>query len=98
MSDMFDVAGKVVMITGGSRGLGRAMSLEFGRRGAKVAIASRKLEGCEKVAGEVRELGAEAFRVACHVGYWDSLETAVAQVIAHFGRIDIIQITFIGRK
>ena len=63
MTDMFDVAGKVVMITGGSRGLGKAMSLEFGRRGAKVVVASRKIEECEKVVEDLRSQGAEALAV-----------------------------------
>jgi NAD(P)-dependent dehydrogenase (short-subunit alcohol dehydrogenase family) len=90
MTDMFDVADKVVMITGGSRGLGRAMSLEFARRGAKVVIASRKLAECEKVAEEVRALGAEALPLNCHVGQWDELEAVVENVVAHFGRIDVL--------
>ncbi len=90
MSDQFDVAGRVVMITGGSRGLGKAMSLEFARRGAKVVIASRKLEECEKVAAEISAAGGEALAVACHVGQWDGLEAVVERVMAHFGRIDVL--------
>ena len=87
---MFDVAGKVVMITGGSRGLGKAMSLEFARRGANVVIASRKVEECEKVAAEVRALGVEALPLVCHVGNWDALEAVVEQVTGHFGKIDVL--------
>lgn len=90
MRDMFDVSGKVVMITGGSRGLGKAMSLEFARRGAKLAIASRKIEECEKVAEEVRTLGADALALACHVAQWDNLESVVNRVVEHFGRIDVL--------
>jgi NAD(P)-dependent dehydrogenase (short-subunit alcohol dehydrogenase family) len=90
MDDLFDVTGKVVMITGGSRGLGKAMSLEFARRGARVAVASRKLQECEKVAAEIRSLGSEALPIACHVGHWDTLEAVVDQVVAHFGRIDVL--------
>lgn len=90
MTDMFDVKDKVVMITGGSRGLGLAMCLEFGRRGAKLVIASRKLDECEKVAEQVRALGAEAMAIACHVGRWDSLEEVVDTVIQKFGRIDVL--------
>lgn len=78
------------MITGGSRGLGKAMSLEFARRGAKLVIASRKLDECENVAAQVRELGSEALAVACHVGQWDTLETVIEQVVQHFGRIDVL--------
>ena len=68
MDELFDVHDKVVVITGGSRGLGRAMSLAFGQRGARVVIASRKLEECEKVAAEVERDGGEALALACHVG------------------------------
>jgi NAD(P)-dependent dehydrogenase (short-subunit alcohol dehydrogenase family) len=90
MSDMFDVKNKVVMITGGSRGLGKAMSLEFARRGAKVVIASRKIEECEKVAAQVRALGADALAIACHVGNWDSLDGVIDLVIRKMGRIDVL--------
>lgn len=90
MTDAFDVTGKVVMITGGSRGLGRAMSLEFARRGARVVVASRKLEACQALVDELAELGAEALAVACHVGHWDSLAGVVEQVIERFGRIDVL--------
>jgi len=90
MSDMFDVAGKVVMITGGSRGLGKAMSLEFARRGARVVVASRKIEACEALVKELQALGAEALPVACHVGDWDALEAVVDKVIDHFGGIDVL--------
>jgi len=90
MQDMFNVKDKVVMITGGSRGLGKAMSLEFARRGASVVVASRKLDECEKVAQEIRDLGAEALAVRCHVGDWDALEAVVNQVVEKFGRIDVL--------
>lgn len=90
MADMFDVKDKVVMVTGGSRGLGLAMSLELGRRGAKLVIASRKLDECEKVAEQVRELGSEAMAIACHVGNWDGLEQVIDTVIQTFGRIDVL--------
>ncbi len=90
MSDLFDVAEKVVMITGGSRGLGRAMSRVFAARGAKVVVASRKLEACEKVADEIRAAGGDALPLACHVGDWSSLEGVVNAVVAHYGRIDVL--------
>lgn len=90
MSDLFDVAGKVVMITGGSRGLGKAMALEFGRRGAKVVVASRKLQPCEDVAQQIRDMGSEALALACHVGQWDSLDAVIDRVITHFGKLDVL--------
>ena len=90
MSDVFDVSGKVVMITGGSRGLGRAMSLAFAGRGARVVIASRKIEACEALAGEIRNAGGDAMALACHVGEWDALEGVVDAVVSHYGRIDVL--------
>lgn len=90
MDKLFDVTGKVVMITGGSRGLGRAMSLAFAERGAKVVIASRKIDSCEALAQEIRAKGGDAFALACHVGQWDTLEGAIDAVVAHYGRIDVL--------
>ena len=66
-----DATGKVVVVTGGSKGLGRAMALGFAEAGADVVVASRKLEPCEIVAEEVRALGRRALPVSCHVGDWD---------------------------
>ena len=81
---------KVVLITGGSRGLGRAMSLAFAVRGAKVAIVSRNLASCEATAEEVRALGTEAFPYACHVGQWQALDDMVDAVYERFGRVDVL--------
>jgi NAD(P)-dependent dehydrogenase (short-subunit alcohol dehydrogenase family) len=90
MTDMFDVKDKVVMVTGGSRGLGRAMCEEFARRGAKVVIASRKIDACEALAEEIRAAGGDALALACHVGDWDSLDGVIDAVVDHYGRIDVL--------
>lgn len=90
MNDIFEVADKVVLITGGSRGLGKAMALEFASRGAKVAVASRKIDECQKVAELINQSGGEALAVQCHVGNWDTLEAVVSQVVEHFGRLDVL--------
>lgn len=86
----FDMTGKTVLVTGGSRGLGKAMALGFARAGADVAIASRKLEACEAVAEEITRLGRRALPYACHVGHWDELDGLVDTVWNHFGRIDVL--------
>ncbi|MCZ6895636.1 MAG: glucose 1-dehydrogenase [Gammaproteobacteria bacterium] len=88
--DLFDLSGKVALITGGSRGLGREMALAFADHGADVAIVSRKLEQCEKAAAEIEAKGRRAFPYACHIGHWDELDPMVAAVNDHFGRIDIL--------
>jgi NAD(P)-dependent dehydrogenase (short-subunit alcohol dehydrogenase family) len=86
----FDLTGRVALVTGGSRGLGRAMVRGFARAGADVVIASRKLEACEEAAEEVRSLGREALAHACHVGDWDALEALVDAAYARFGRLDVL--------
>jgi NAD(P)-dependent dehydrogenase (short-subunit alcohol dehydrogenase family) len=84
------LAGKVALVTGGSRGLGRAMSLGFADAGADVIIASRKLENCQAVAREVEAKGARALPIACHVGHWDELDSLVDQSYDAFGHVDVL--------
>jgi NAD(P)-dependent dehydrogenase (short-subunit alcohol dehydrogenase family) len=82
--------GKVVVITGASKGLGRAMALGFAEAGAAVVVSSRKQQPCEEVAGEIREMGRRSLAVACHVGDWGQCETLVETSVAEFGRIDVL--------
>ncbi len=86
----FDLSGKVILVTGGSRGLGYQMVKAFAEQGADLVIASRKLDACEAVADEVRALGRRALAVACHVGKWAEVERLVEVVYAEFGRIDVL--------
>jgi NAD(P)-dependent dehydrogenase (short-subunit alcohol dehydrogenase family) len=90
MSDLFDLTGKVAVVTGGSRGLGREMVLAFAERGADVVIASRKVENCETVAEEVRALGRRALAVGYHAASWDGADELAATAWAEFGRIDVL--------
>ena len=86
----FDLTGKIALVTGGSRGLGREMVLAFAERGADVVIASRKIETCEAVADEVRALGRRAMAYSVHAARWVELDTMVEHVYAQWGRIDIL--------
>ena len=90
MDPLLDFSGKVVLVTGGSRGLGLAMVKGFAERGADVIIASRKLDNCERVAAEVRSLGRRALAVAAHVGRWEECDRLVEAAYAEFGRVDIL--------
>lgn len=87
---LFDFTGKVVLVTGGSRGLGYQMVKAFAERGADVIIASRKLENCEAVAEECRALGREALAVSAHVGKWPECDRLIEEAYAAFGRVDIL--------
>ena len=80
----------VALVTGGSRGLGRSMSLGLARAGARVIVASRKLENCEAVAQQVRERGVKAKAIAYHAASWDDADRLAAESIAEFGHIDIL--------
>lgn len=82
--------GKVALVTGGSRGLGRAMVLGLAKAGADVVIASRKLDSCEQVADEVRALGRRALPVSAHAGRMESLDALLEQTYATFGRLDVL--------
>jgi NAD(P)-dependent dehydrogenase (short-subunit alcohol dehydrogenase family) len=86
----FDLSGRVALVTGGSRGLGRAMVLGFAEAGADVVIASRKREACEAVAREVEALGRAALPYACHVGHWAELDGLVDAAYERFGVVDVL--------
>src|SRR5258708_18418095 len=73
MSDLFDLSGKVALVTGGSRGLGYQMVKAFAAHGADVFVTSRKLEACEKVAAQARALSRQAGTWACNVANWQEL-------------------------
>jgi NAD(P)-dependent dehydrogenase (short-subunit alcohol dehydrogenase family) len=88
--DLFDLSGRVIVVTGGTRGLGLSMVRAFAQRGAQVIVVSRKPDACEEVAAALRAEGAKAAACACHVGHWDTLEPLVEQVYGDFGRIDVL--------
>jgi NAD(P)-dependent dehydrogenase (short-subunit alcohol dehydrogenase family) len=86
----FDLTGKVALVTGGSRGLGYQMVRAFAARGADVIIASRKLDNCEKVAAEVRELDRRALAWQVHAAKWESIDRLVDAAYGEFGRVDVL--------
>ena len=87
---LFDFSGKVILVTGGSRGLGYRMVKAFAERGADLIIASRKVENCEKVAEEVRALGRKALAVGMHAGRWAECDALIERAYGEFGQIDVL--------
>lgn len=91
LDPLFDLTGKVALVTGGSRGLGREMAMAYAERGADVIVASRKLDACEAVAGEIGDrFGRRALPVAANVSSWQDCDNLVEAAYDTFGRVDIL--------
>jgi NAD(P)-dependent dehydrogenase (short-subunit alcohol dehydrogenase family) len=86
----FDLSDRVAIVTGGSRGIGRAIADGFAAMGAKVVVASRKADACERAAAEIRAAGATAIGVPCHVGDLDAVTNLADAAVEAFGGIDIV--------
>ena len=89
MKNPFSLEGKVAIVTGGSKGIGLSIAHHLAAMGAKVAIASRKIEACEAAAQEIRDAGGEAMAVACNISRRDECEALVAKTHEAWGRLDI---------
>ena len=88
---LHDLSGKTAVVTGGSRGIGRAIAQILAEHGADVVVASRKLDACELAAKEIEvSTGSKVLPVACHVGQWDDCNALVDTTLDHFGRLDIL--------
>jgi len=90
MADEFDLTGRVAFVTGASRGIGRAIAHALARHGAIVVAASRKLEGCEAVAAEIRAAGGQATALACHIGEPAQITAVMQEIDRRHGRLDIL--------
>ncbi|MFI7190835.1 SDR family NAD(P)-dependent oxidoreductase [Nocardia nova] len=89
--ELFDLTGKVVLVTGGSRGLGREMAFAAAQCGADVIIASRNYDNCVATAGEIAEkTGRAAMPYGVHIGRWDQLDGLVDACYDRFGRVDVL--------
>jgi NAD(P)-dependent dehydrogenase (short-subunit alcohol dehydrogenase family) len=91
VSTLFDLGERVALITGGTRGLGRAMALGLAQAGADLVIASRHQDACDEAAAALREqTGRRVLGKACHVGRWDEIDALVDAAYAEYGRVDVL--------
>ena len=90
MPSLFDLSGKVAVVTGSSRGIGRAIAERLAEHGAKVVVSSRRAEACEPVASGIVARGGQAIVLPCHIARKEALQALVDGTIAHWGGIDVL--------
>jgi NAD(P)-dependent dehydrogenase (short-subunit alcohol dehydrogenase family) len=90
LRSLFDMTGRVVIVTGGTRGIGRALAEGYVAAGAKVVVASRKAEACKETEQHLQALGGEALGVPTHLGELDALRALVQKTVDAFGGVDVL--------
>lgn len=91
VNELFDLTGRVALVTGATKGIGRAVAEGLAQAGASVVVSSRKQDLCETVAEAIAEgTGRETLGLACHVGDWDAIPSFVEQVYVRFGQVDVL--------
>jgi len=90
LKGLFDMTGRVVIVTGGTRGIGRALAEGYISAGARVVVASRKAEACKETEEHLRGLGGDALGVPAHLGALDDLAEIVRRTVERFGGVDVV--------
>ena len=89
-TQLFDLEGKIALVSGASRGIGEAIAKLLAQQGAHVIVSSRKLEGCQAVADAIIAEGGKATAIACHIGEMEHITQAFSRIRQDFGRLDIL--------
>jgi NAD(P)-dependent dehydrogenase (short-subunit alcohol dehydrogenase family) len=89
-ANLFDLSGKIALVTGASRGIGESIARTLAAYGAHVIVSSRKVESCESVVADIREAGGSAEALACHIGEMAQIEALFAAIENKHGRLDIL--------
>jgi len=89
-TELFNLSGKVALVTGASRGIGESIAKLLAQQGAHVIVSSRKLDGCERVVNEIKEAGYSAQAIACHIGEMEQINAIFEQIKSEHGKLDIL--------
>ena len=89
-TQLFDLDGKVALVTGASRGIGEAIARLLAQQGAHVIVSSRKIEGCQEVADAIVAAGGKASAMACHIGEMEQITATIEAIRSQFGKLDIL--------
>ncbi len=89
-TQLFDLDGKVALVTGASRGIGESIARLLAQQGAHVIVSSRKIDGCQEVADSINAAGGKATALACHIGEMAQITATIDKIRADFGKLDIL--------